>query len=719
MMTILRWLVRWFLRVCFGFRVYGEGALRTPGPVLLVPNHVSWLDWLFVGIWLDEDWRIVVSSTAAETSWLHRWIMLNRRTFPVDTNSPYAVKHMAEHLAGGGRLVLFAEGRLSRTGSLMKLFEGTGFLLNKTRARLITGYLRGAERVLFSPHPGWHRWFPRVTLHLSEPVTPPHWEHHTMADVRTRLTRWLRDRMMEHRFQVETEFGPKSIPQAVEAMARQLPGQAVLQDASMRKLTYRRLLMSADLVAGGLAGRLEADESRVGVLLPNVLATPVTLLSLWRLGRIPAILNYTAGATVMRQCAELAGLKTVITSRQFLERAKLDVRPLEESGLRLVYLEDVRAGLRLGAKLSALVRHRIRPGVGAAGDIRSGEVAVVLFTSGSEGAPKGVELTHGNLLANVRQALAVMDVIDTDRFFNALPLFHSFGLLAGLFLPLLRGIFTFLYLSPLHYRQIPTLVYALDCTVMFGTNTFLNGYARKAHPYDFRSLRYLFAGAEKLQDATVNLWARKFGVRPLEGYGVTECSPVLSVNAGIDPRIGSAGRLVPGVEYRLEPVDGIEEGGRLLVRGPNVMRGYLNPDANEKFRALDGWYDTGDLARVDEDGFLFLLGRLKRFAKVSGEMVSLMAVEDALAGAFPQHEPHCEIAVVTRPDPSKGEALVAVTNEPKLTLDEIRSAVRAKGLSNLCVPRAVQVVDEIPKLGSGKVDYRGLTEQVNREADSE
>jgi acyl-[acyl-carrier-protein]-phospholipid O-acyltransferase / long-chain-fatty-acid--[acyl-carrier-protein] ligase len=717
MMTILRWLVRWLLRACFGFRVFGEDALRTPGPVLLVPNHVSWLDWLFIGVCLEEDWRIVVSRTAAETSWLHSWIMLNRRTFPVDINSPYAVKHMAEHLAAGGRLVLFAEGRISRTGSPMKLFEGTGFLLNKTRARLITGYLRGAERVLFSPHPGWRRLFPRVTLHLSESVAPPHWEHHTMAEVRTRLTRWLRDRMMEHRFQVETEFGPKSVPATVEAMARQRPSQVVLQDYTMRKLTYRRLLMGADLVAGGLARQLKPG-GRVGVLLPNVLAMPVTLLSLWRLGNTPAILNYTSGPTVMRQCAELAELKAVVTSRQFIERASLDVRSLEESGLQIIYLEDVRAGLSLGAKLSALVRHRVRPGIGAAGRLQCEDVAVILFTSGSEGAPKGVELTHGNLLANVRQALAVMDVIDTDRFFNALPLFHSFGLLAGLLLPLARGLYTFLYLSPLHYRQIPSVFYAMDCTVMFGTNTFLNGYARKAHPYDFRSLRYLFAGAEKLQDATVNQWTRKFGVRPLEGYGVTECSPVLSVNAGIDPRIGSAGRLVPGVEYRLEPVEGIAEGGRLLVRGPNVMRGYLNTAANEAFQALNGWYDTGDLARVDEDGFVFILGRLKRFAKISGEMVSLTAVEEALAGAFPHHGPHCEIAVLNRPDPGKGEVLLAVTNEPKLTLDELRTAIRAKGLSNLCVPRSIKVVDEIPKLGSGKVDYRGMANLFVPEADS-
>jgi acyl-[acyl-carrier-protein]-phospholipid O-acyltransferase/long-chain-fatty-acid--[acyl-carrier-protein] ligase len=303
--------------------------------------------------------------------------------------------------------------------------------------------------------------------------------------------------------------------------------------------------------------------------------------------------------------------------------------------------------------------------------------------------------------------------MDTDRFFSALPLFHSFGLTAGLLLPLVRGFFTFLYPSPLHYRMIPTAFYNLDCTVMFGTNTFLNGYARKAHPYDFRSLRYLVCGGEKLQESTVTLWSRRFGVRALEGYGATECSPVISLNAPMEVRFGSAGRVVPGIECRLEPVEGVADGGRLLVRGPNVMRGYLNPDADARFQALQGWYDTGDLARLDGDGFVYILGRLKRFAKVSGEMVSLTAIEDALAGAFPQYGLRCQVAVLSRPDEEKGEALVAVTNEPRMRIEEIRSAIKSRGLTNLCVPREILVVRDIPKLGTGKVDHRELQKRLS------
>ena len=798
---MLRALFHFLLKRCFRFRAYGTEVLSTPGPVLLVPNHVSWIDFLFLWVVMDLDWKFVVSSIAARYSWVHRRVMLNRRTFPVDPASPYAVKRMAEYLAKGGRLVLFAEGQLTRTGTLMKLFDGTGFLLHKTGAKVITCYLRGAHRLRWSRQPGWRRWWPTITAHFSEVLHPPRLEHVSTAHARTTLTTWLRDRMVLQQFETDMAHGPATVPEAILETARHVPKLPILEDASLAPITYRRLWLGAELLGNQLAAAAGADE-RVGVLLPNVNAMPVVLLGLWAHNKVPAILNFSTGTPTMLTCAELAGLKTIVTSRAFLERARLKPEPFTEAGIRLVYLEDVRAAIGGWAKLSAALRLRFAPGSVlrnmAKGGGRSskfegrsskdeggsskdeggsskdegrsskdegrsskdegrssedegrapGRSAVILFTSGSEGVPKGVELTHRNLLANIRQMLAVVDLTDADRVFNALPTFHSFGLSVGLLLGLVRGIYVFLYPSPLHYRVIPNVLYDRNCTVFLSTNTFLNGYARKAHPYDFRSMRYLFAAAEKVQEDTARTWMQRFGVRLLEGYGATECSPALSVNLPIAPRHGTVGRLLPGIEYRLEPVEGVSEGGssnvelstsnvqhptsnfdlrpsdsdlrtptfdlrtstgRLLVRGPNVMRGYLNPDADAKFQALGGWYDTGDIVSVDADGFLTIRGRLKRFAKVSGEMVSLTAVEDALAGAFPHYGPRCEVAILTRPDEDKGEALIAVTNQPKLGLDEIRAAIRAKGLPNLCVPREVVVVKEIPKLGTGKVHHRALT----------
>ncbi len=710
--------LRLLVRLLYGFRAFNVDALNAPGPVLLLPNHSSWIDWLFIGVCLDDDWKFVVSRESAETSWLHKKIMLNRRTFPVEINSPYAVRRMAEYLQKGGRLVLFPEGRISRTGSLMRLFDGTGFLLHKTNARVITAYLRGAFRLPYSTNPNWKKFFQPVTAHFSDVLTPPKLENVTTMVARATMTDWLYQRMVNQQFEVEMEFGEGTVLEAIVESARQRPKKIILQDATMKTITNRRLLVGASLLAGQWRKKFGDGEQRIGVMLPNVNATPVTILSLWAANKIPAILNYTSGIATMLSCVELAGLKQIITSQKFIEGAKLNIEPLKAAGIEILFLEDVRTGISGWQKFVAASRESA--GIfrsrglrrSAETPLRQDSTAVILFTSGSEAAPKGVELTQKNLLANIRQMSVVMDLMDTDRFFNAMPLFHSFGLAVGTLLPLTRGIFTFIYLSPLHYRVIPAAFYNLDCTVLFGTNTFLNGYARRANPYDFRSLRYLCSAAEKLQEATANVWMQKYGVRILEGYGATECSPCISVNTKIRPRAGSTGKFLPGIEWKIEPVEGVTEGGRLFVRGPNIMRGYLNPDANAKFKSLDGWYDTGDIVSVDKDGFLFILGRLKRFAKVSGEMVSLTAVEDALAGAFPQYGLRFSVAVIARQDSEKGEKLIAVTNEPRLQLDEVRAAIRAKGLSNISAPREIKAVKEIPKLGTGKVNYRELEKLV-------
>jgi acyl-[acyl-carrier-protein]-phospholipid O-acyltransferase / long-chain-fatty-acid--[acyl-carrier-protein] ligase len=707
----MKTLFRFLLRLLFRFRAYNVHVLKTPGPVLLIPNHCSWIDWLFLWACVDEDWKFVTSSTTAQKSWLHRTVMINRYTFPVDTGSPYAVKRMAEFLKTGGRLVLFAEGRLSRTGNLMKLFDGTGFLIFKTKAKVITARLRGAERLPYSPNPDWKQCFPTVTAHFSAVLSAPACGDISTSQARTRLTGWLRDQLVRQRFEVETAFGAQTVFAAVAEAAGKRPGFIILEDTTSQPLTYRKLMVGADVLAEALRDTVN-DSERVGLLLPNVNATPVTILALWSLGKVPALLNFSSGIPTMLACAQLAGLKHIVTSRAFLERAKLNVDEFLKAGIRVVPLEDVRAGISGWKKFRALLKHVFRLQAAVRNPQPADSSAVIVFTSGSEGVPKGVELTHGNLLANIRQMLAVTDFTDRDRLFNCLPLFHSFGLTVGTFLPLLRGLYVFLYPSPLHYRMVPSLLYERDCTVFISTNTFLNGYARKAHPYDFRSLRYLFSAAEKLQEATALAWSQKYGVRILEGYGATECAPCVSLNTPLEPRYGSVGRLMPGMECKLEPVDGVAEGGRLFVRGPNLMKGYLNADANAKFLAHGGWYDTGDIVNVDADGYLHIRGRLKRFAKVSGEMVSLTAVEDALAGAFPQYGLRCQVAVVTLPDEDKGEALIAVTNEPKLTLVEIRAAIKAKGLTNLSVPREIKVVQEIPKLGTGKVNHRELQIQM-------
>ena len=703
-MPLIRFISRIFARVLFGFKIHNADALKATGPVLLVPNHASWFDWWIVGMCLQEDWKFVVSSTRAESHWIFKLVMRNRFTFPIDNASPFAIKEMSNFLKSGGRLVLFAEGRLTETGSLMKLFEGTGFLLEKTNAKIITCYQRNAHRLPYSKHPGWKKIFPRLTIHFGEPQSTPQ-SLSNRFDAREAYTQWLREQLMELQFRIEMKLGPQDLLTAIASMGRARPKSIVLEDVTGQRLNHRMVMVGSEVLSRKFQNLLSPEIERVGLLLPNVNATPITLLALWRLGKVPAILNYSSGVSIMQTCSDLAGVKQIITSQAFLEKAGIDIQPMKKNGIEFIYLEEVRKKISVSTKLSILMKHKCRLAKSQF-HITQDKTAVVLFTSGSEGIPKGVELTHKNILSNLRQLLVMVDILDTDSIFNCLPMFHSFGLVVGTLLPLCRGLRTTIFPSPLQYRVIPTAVYNSNSTIFLSTNTFLNGYAKKAHPYDFRNVRYLLAGAEKIQQATSDTWARKFGIRITEAYGVTECSPGISANTKADNRFGSVGRILPDMKWKLEPVDGVKDAGRLFVKGPNVMKGYLNKEANEAFQSLNGWYDTGDIVKVDEDGYFWIKGRAKRFAKISGEMVSLTAVEDALAGAFPNHGEDCEIAVIAITDEDKGEKLIAVTNEPNLTTSEIRNAVADAGLINLCTPREIHVLKEIPKLGTGKLNHR-------------
>jgi len=492
-------------------------------------------------------------------------------------------------------------------------------------------------------------------------------------------------------------------------------GHLVVEDVQRRPLSYNRVITAA-LVLGKALVRDTARGEYVGLLLPNMAGTVIAFMGLHARGRVPAMVNYTLGANAVLTACETARLRKVVTSRRFIELAKLQaVAELLAGRLELVYLEDLTESLAPSDKLRGWLTvhfaadlHRRRCTARNPDD-----PAVVLFTSGSEGTPKGVVLSHANLLANREQLAARVDFSAQDIILNALPLFHSFGLTAGTLLPLFSGMKAFFYPSPLHYRIVPEVSYDINATILFGTNTFLAGYARFAHPYDFYSLRYVFAGAEKLQDATRRIWADKFGLRILEGYGATETSPVLAANTPIDNAPGSVGRFLPGIEYQLEPVPGVEPGGRLYVRGPNVMLGYLLHDRPGELVAAAsalglGWYDTGDIVSIDATGFVRIEGRAKRFAKVGGEMVSLAAVEELAARVWPGAA-HAAVAV---PDPQKGEQLVLITDHEGAERAELAAFARQDGIGEINVPKQIVVTPAVPLLGTGKIDYVAATALV-------
>ena len=704
--------LRWLLKALYKVEVKGLENLEGAGHrVLIVANHTSFLDAVLLVAFLPGELTFAVNTFIAQSKLFKPFLAL-ARIFPMDPTNPLSAKSLIRYLQQDKRAVIFPEGRITVTGALMKIYDGTGLVADKSAAVVVPVRIDGAQYTPFSRLRGRVRlrWFPPITLTVLEPrrVAPA-------GEVRGRARRKaagraLADIMTEMMF--ATGNYRRTLFQAL-LDARQVHGggHVVVEDIQRRPLTYNKLIAAAFALGDALARKTRRGEY-VGLLLPSMTSTVVSFLGLHAHGRVPAMLNYTVGASGMVSACETALIKTVITSRRFIEAAKLTeaVKMLGER-VTLVYLEDLAADLSPTDKLKGWAWARFAPQAYRrnGGSLDPDSPAVVLFTSGSEGTPKGVVLSHANLLANREQLAARVAFSAQDIILNALPLFHSFGLTAGTLLPLFSGMKTFFYPSPLHYRIVPEMAYDINATVLFGTNTFLAGYARFAHPYDFYSVRFVFAGAEKLQEETRRVWAEKFGVRIFEGYGATETAPVLSANTPMDHVVGSVGRLMPGIQHRLQPVPGVEEGGRLFVRGPNVMLGYLlhaNPGVlvPAESEMGKGWYDTGDIVSIDGDGFIRIRGRAKRFAKIGGEMVSLAAAEELAARTWPDHV-H---AVVALPDPAKGEQLVLVTEQPEPERGALQQQARAEGVAEINVPKKILPVRQVPLLGTGKIDYPGV-----------
>ena len=500
----------------------------------------------------------------------------------------------------------------------------------------------------------------------------------------------------------------------LQVAAEHGPDKIVVEDAEGASLSYKQLVLASLVLGGKLAGRTEPGET-VALLLPNSVGLVVTLFGLNAYGRVAAVLNFTSGKKNLISALRTGRIRTVLTSRRFLDAAKLHdlaqalaaTEWAPKQRVRVVALEDVRGSVNIFDKLVGAMRAAVARKFGRGSAKSANSPAVILFTSGTEGAPKGVVLTNANLLANTYQMLDHMRAIlgPEQILLNPLPMFHSFGLTAATFAPLFAGVKVVLYPSPLHYRQVTKLVERSKATVLLATDTFLAGYIRAAEPGQLASLRDVVAGAERVKPATRELWAKN-GTEILEGYGVTECSPVLACNQRGDNHVGTVGRLLPGIEARLDPVPGLAEGRRLFVRGPNVMAGYLLADQPGIVTApKDGWHDTGDIVTMD-DGYVTICGRAKRFAKLGGEMVSLAAIE-GLVGALWNDVLH---VVLSLPDPRKGEQLLLVTEKANACKDELLAHARKEGFPELWVPKSLLVVPAIPVLASGKIDLQATHE---------
>ncbi len=705
--AVFRPVFRWYFRIFHAVRIEGIGNLPSPAErSVLMINHQSFLDGCLVAAFLPGDIVFAIDTGQAKRFWFLKYIL---DVFPVDPASPMAIRSMVKAVRDGRRLAVFPEGRITLTGALMKIYDGPGMIADRAGATIVPVRVDGLQFHKTSRMQGKLRlrWCPAVSLTVLPPVRPDVSPALKGRARRTALGQIVQDIMTNAAFRPEqvrdSLFGALLNARALYDKGLPVIADIVPNDAggtTPNELTYRRLILASTVLGRKLAAFTRPGE-HVGVMLPNAAGTVVTFFALQSQGRVPAMMNFTAGADAMLSGCAAACIETILTSRRAVQKGKLE-RLVETVGarVRFVYLEDVRASVgpmdRLRGLLAARRPHRL-PGAG----LDAGSPALVLFTSGSEGTPKGVVHSHRSLLANCAQIRSVVDFNPADRVFNALPMFHSFGMTATL-LPLLYGVRGFLYPSPLHYRIVPEMVYAEQSTILFGTDTFLAGYARKGNALDFQSLRYIFAGAEKVRPETRMAYMDHFKKPVFEGYGVTETAPVLALNTWAHARNGAAGRLLPGIEVRLDAVPGIAEGGRLSVRGPNTMLGYLRAEAPGVLEPPpDGWHDTGDIVTIDRAGFITIAGRAKRFAKIGGEMVSLAAAE-GLASAVWTDAVH---AVVTVADARKGEKLLLVTTQPGAGPHALLAAARDRGMAGIQVPREIMVVDKIPLLGTGKTDY--------------
>ena len=695
----LRAALRWWFRI----EVIGGEHLRTPGPVVFASNHQSFVDgWLLAAL-LGRECRVAMHArppAGGALEWLERRAPFGR----ADIEGAEGARDLVRHVRGGGAALVFPEGRPSAHGGLMKVYPEAARLIASMRAPVVPIHLDGPELSRWSPpKPGFpRRWRPCVRIHVGAPIDMGACDLDAEA---------LRDLLELERFRALGRC--PTIPEALADTARRLGGSGTaIEDPLGNRLSLGRIAIGAAALGPRIRRRTDPGEV-VGVLLPGVATMPAVLAALWREGRVPALLNPTLGPGPALAALRAAGIRRVLSAHAFVEQAELGamVDRFGGEGVEFLWTEELRAEIGPARRLAALLQARTPP------PARSGRdtPAAVLFTSGTEGTPKAVVLSHGNLLANVAQLRARTDVGPADRVLSALPLFHALGLTGGLLFPLVCGAPIMIYPTPLHYKVIPELAYAHRATIVFGTDTFLAGWGRRADPHDFAWARAAIAGAEPVKPSTRQLWVDRFGVRILEGYGATEASPVLALNTPAMSRFDTVGRFLPALETRLEPVPGIP-GQRLWVRGPNVMLGYMLAEKPGVLQPLDdGWYDTGDAVTVDTGGFVTLAGRIKRFAKVGGEMVSLAAVERLAAATWPD----ADVAAVSLPDARKGERVILAVTGEAVDRQKLAAKAREQGVGEILLPAELRAVAEIPLLASGKPDYPALKRRLERAGESE
>jgi acyl-[acyl-carrier-protein]-phospholipid O-acyltransferase/long-chain-fatty-acid--[acyl-carrier-protein] ligase len=698
---LVKIVIRMFYRPAFRMESL-EGVLDSEDRVILAPHHSSYLDPILFGV-LSPRSPLVVISRSLERMWWFKFFRGCFRHVVIDVSDAVSLK-MIDDLWNSDRfVVIFPEPEPTTSGILMKISETVAAAFARSGAWIVPARACNAQFSPFSRMNGRlvRVLFPKITMFTgpAEKIEREDGSRDSRRSAFLQVERMMNDVMMlgiwDKKPIFDTLLEQRRLWGGRHVMAMEPDGDKINWDGFITRV----------LLLCGIARDLAGNGGRIGIMMPNSSVTLAAVIGAQRAGIEPAMINYSMGARSLKAACSIAEVGTVITSRRFVEEGKFQplIDALSEEGIRFTYLEDVFREISAARKIRALVESRFaRPSPNPEKDAE--RTAVVLFTSGSEGTPKPVALSHLNVQANTAQVRSTLDFNATDVLIDIMPMFHSFGLCTGTIMPLSTGMPVAFYPTPLHYKKIPQYSYEVRGTVLLGTNSFLAGYARNAGPFDFFEMRYVICGGDKLRDETLSLWLEKFGIQVLEGYGVTECSPVVGVNRRGRNVFGSIGLPLPCIRVHTVPVEGVHEGGRLVAKGPNIMKGYIRADGSI-LPPPDEGYDTGDIVTIDAEGFMTIRGRAKRFAKIGGEMVSLASVEEVVGEIWPENA-H---AVVSVPSGDRGEIIVLITERPSTDREELRSELIRRGLPEIALPKKIIEVASIPRIGVGKIDYQSAS----------
>lgn len=727
------WVLRFLLWVIrhsvYRIKVLGRENIPAHGGALLVPNHMSFVDVLLLLAACPRPIRFLMFQEIYDL-WLIRPFARMMRAIPVSSElrpreKIRSLRAASEAVRNGELVCIFAEGEISRTGQMLPFRRGMERIMKGLDSPMIPVNLHGVWGSIFSFERNRFVWkMPRqvpypVTVSFGKPMPPDT----GAADVR-RAVQDLGTAAFE------ADKNPRrTLDRALVHSARRYPWRFAMADARTPGMSFGNMLMKTIFVARRLRPYWK-DQPMVGILMPPSVGGALANHAATLLGLLPVNLNYTASNEVIASCARQCDLQTVVTSKAFLEK----VPKIEVPG-RTLLLEDVLAAPKTSEKIVALLIAWLLPfallkrALGAK-PCTTDDLATIIFSSGSTGDPKGVMLTHNNLIANVRQMTQVFMLGANDKILGILPFFHAFGFTVCLWLPGVHTVGVVFHPNPLDAQVIGELVEKYRVTFLIGTPSFLQAYMRRCTREQFASLQYVLAGAEKLPERVAAAFEGTFGLRPLEGYGCTECAPVVAVNSRdyrapgfrqVGARRGTIGHPLPGVSVRIVDPDTMEplpanRNGMLLVRGPNLMQGYLGRPDKTQESMLDGWYITGDIAAVDDDGFITITDRLSRFSKIGGEMVPHIKIEETLhelAGATDQ-----ALVVAALPDPRKGERLIVLHTLTEEQLARALEKLPGCELPPLWRPRKDQFfrVDALPYLGTGKLDMRAMKARAQQMA---